>query len=167
MSPRHWALAGLLALGLAPIASRAASTADSSAALAVSPSDRVARLHYIQHCSGCHLADGSGSPSKGIPDMHGTLGRFLQVPGGRAFIVQVPGVMNAALKDSEVAQLMNWLLPAVSASTLPAQHQPYTEDEVRRLRDTRPANIPALRETLLARGHQAGLVIDPGSSPGR
>jgi hypothetical protein len=55
----------------------------------------------------------------------------------------------------------------VSASTLPAQHQPYTEDEVRRLRDTRPANIPALRETLLARGHQAGLVIDPGSSPGR
>jgi hypothetical protein len=76
-------------------------------------------------------------------------------------------VMNAALNDAEVAQLMNWLLPTVSASTLPAQHPPYTEDEIRQLRDTRPANIPALREALLARGHQAGITIDPATSPGR
>jgi mono/diheme cytochrome c family protein len=107
-----------------------------------------ARLQYLQHCSGCHLPDGSGAPTKGIPSMRGLLGQFLQVPGGRAFIVQVPGVMNSALSDADIANLMNWLLPAVSAPTLPAELAPYTAQEIGRLRASRPADILALRQTL-------------------
>ena len=108
-----------------------------------------ARLQYLQHCSGCHLVDGSGSPTKGIPSMRGMLGRFLQVPGGREFIVQVPGVMNSALRDAEIANLMNWLVPAVSAETVPAGFQPYTAQEIARLRNSRPADIMAFRARLV------------------
>ena len=65
-----------------------------------SPPSREAvqsRFNYMQHCMGCHLPDGCGAPDKGIPSMRDMLGQFLAVPGGRAFIVQVPGVMNSAL----------------------------------------------------------------------
>ena len=125
------------------------------AALALSGSAHAAgqdrpRLQYLQFCSGCHLPDGSGSPAFGVPSMRGLLGQFLQVPGGREFIVQVPGVMNSALSDADIAALMNWLLPAVSAPTLPAGgFRPYTAQEIGRLRTTRPADVPAARAPLI------------------
>lgn len=120
-------------------------------ALAQTPRQAAqARLQYMQHCMGCHLPDGSGAPDKGIPSMHNMLGRFLQVPGGRAFIVQVPGVMNSALNDADIAQLMNWLLPQVSAATLPTNTAPYTAEEIRQLRQTRPTDVPATRAALVA-----------------
>ncbi|MFO1329574.1 MAG: cytochrome C, partial [Rubrivivax sp.] len=53
-----------------------------------------ARATYLLHCSGCHRPDGSGAPERYVPDLR-ALGRFLQVDGGRAFIVQVPGVMGS------------------------------------------------------------------------
>ena len=111
--------------------------------------DARAQLQYLQHCSGCHLVDGSGSPGKGIPSMRGTLGRFLQVPGGREFIVQVPGVMHSPLRDGEIANLMNWLVPAVSADSVPAGFQPYSTEEIARLRASRPADIMAVRADLV------------------
>jgi cytochrome c553 len=107
------------------------------------------RLQYVQFCSGCHLPDGSGSPAFGVPSMRGLLGQFLQVPGGREFIVQVPGVMNSALPDADIANLMNWLVPAVSAKTLPAKFPPYTAQEIGRLRTSRPADVPAVRAALI------------------
>ena len=108
-----------------------------------------ARLQYLQHCMGCHLEDGSGAPERGVPSMRGQLGRFLSVPGGREFIVQVPGVMNSGLSDADTARLMNWLLPRVSAATLPPGTAPYTEAEIARLRTTRPLDVPAARQALV------------------
>ncbi|WP_077035531.1 hypothetical protein [Pelomonas sp. KK5] len=116
-----------------------------------------AQLQYIQYCSGCHLPDGTGSPAKGIPTMRGTLGRLLQLDGGRAYIVQVPGVMNSPLNDREVAAVMNWLVPVMSPA---ASNPAYTPEEIARLRASRPADIPALRRELIARGHAAGIEID-------
>lgn len=107
------------------------------------------RLQYLQHCMGCHLEDGSGAPERGVPSMRGQLGRFLSVPGGREFIVQVPGVMNSGLSDADIARLMNWLLPRLSAETLPAGTAPYTEAEIARLRTTRPLDVPAARQALV------------------
>lgn len=118
-----------------------------------------APLNYLQ-CIGCHGADGSGAPSKGIPTMRDNLGRFLQVPGGREFIVQVPGVMNTSLGDADIAALMNWLLPRVSAATLPAGTAPYTAGEIARLRHTRPADVPAARKALLQAMQAAGIRLD-------
>jgi mono/diheme cytochrome c family protein len=120
-----------------------------------------ARLQYLQHCVGCHGMDGSGAPAKGVPSMQGTLGRFLQQPGGREFIVQVPGVMNSPLSDRDVADLMNWLLPHVSAPTLPASLAPYEAAEIARLRASRPADIPAQRQRLIDAALANGLRIEP------
>lgn len=113
--------------------------------------DDSARAHmqYLHHCAGCHLADGTGEPAKGIPSMRGQLGLFLTVPGGREFIVQVPGVMNSPLSDRDTANLMNWLLPTITAETLPANTPPYTTEEIARLRATRPLDVMAVRATLV------------------
>ena len=40
------------------------------------------RVDYMLQCQGCHRADGSGSPGA-VPDLRGSLARFLTVPGGR------------------------------------------------------------------------------------
>ena len=119
-----------------------------------------ARFNYMQHCMGCHLPDGSGAPDKGIPSMRGMLGRFLAVPGGRAFIVQVPGVMNSALQDQDIAGLMNWLLPQVSLNTLPTGTAPYTGAEIAALRANRPVDIPAARQLLLEQMRSTGSASD-------
>jgi len=37
---------------------------------------------YVMHCRGCHGPEGQGAPG-GAPDLRGTVGRFLKVPGGR------------------------------------------------------------------------------------
>ena len=130
-------------------------------AAAASPDDSRARVQYLHHCSGCHLVDGSGAPAKGIPSMRGALGQFLKVPGGREFIVQVPGVMNSPLSDRDVANLMNWLLPALAPENLVASTAPYTADEIARLRQSRPADVMAVRALLLNRMREAGIAERP------
>ncbi len=124
-----------------------------------SAEDLRARTNYIHHCLGCHLADGSGAPAKGIPSMRGTLGQFLKVPGGREYIAQVPGVMNSPLNDRDIAALMNWLLPFVAPDTTPAGTAPYTADEIARLRKTRPADVMATRYALVEQMRAQGLAV--------
>lgn len=89
--------------------------------------------NYALHCQGCHLADGSGTPGK-VPPLAGEVGRFLARPGGRAFLVQVPGVANAPLSDADLAALLNWTLERFAGASRPAAFEPYGEAEVRRLR---------------------------------
>ena len=120
--------------------------------------DVRARQNYILNCQGCHLADGSGFPDK-IPNLKGFVGNFLQVPGGREFIVQVPGVANAPLTDEELADVMNWLLINFSAGQLPDDYQPYTAAEVTRLRQTALIDIAVTRADLIQKMESAsGLV---------
>lgn len=118
-------------------------------AAAAAPDDARARLQYLRYCSGCHLADGSGAPAKGIPSMRGQLGRFLGAPGGREFIVQVPGVMNSPLSDRDIAALMNWLLPTMAVDSRATEATPYDAEEIGRLRRTRPADVLATRARLV------------------
>lgn len=122
--------------------------------------DARALRNYKLHCMGCHLADGSGAPAKGIPTMRDALGKFLWTPGGRQFIVQVPGVMHTPLRDAEVAELMNWLLRTVSPSTVPTGTAPYTADEITRLRATRPVDIPGTRRQLVQDLARRGIGIE-------
>ncbi len=136
-----------------------------SAASAQAAVQTLARLNFIQHCSGCHGRDGSGAPSKGVPSMRGALGDFLMLKGGREFIVQVPGVMNSPLGDSDIATLMNWLLPLVSAPTMPRDFVPYNADEIARLRQSRPHDVPAARRKLLQQAHDLGLALGAEFGP--
>jgi mono/diheme cytochrome c family protein len=109
------------------------------------------------HCSGCHGMDGSGAPGQGIPDFRNQIGHFQRLPDGRAFVMQVPGLLNAGLPDDRRAAVATWLVQRFAGPSLPADFQPYTAAEAKRYADTRPADIAARRkrlyEELLALGY--------------
>jgi hypothetical protein len=114
-----------------------------SGAAAASP-----RTSYMIHCMGCHLDDGRGAPGK-VPSLVDSMGRFLAVPGGRAYLVQVPGTAQAPLGDGEIAALLNWMLAAFSAEEIPADFQPYSAEEVSRLRRSPLLDAERVRRALL------------------
>lgn len=90
--------------------------------------DQRPRIDYMLNCQGCHLPNGEGAGD--VPRMTDFVGNFLKVPGGREFLVQVPGSANAPLDDARLAQLLNWMLDEISRDQLPAGFRPYTADEV-------------------------------------
>lgn len=88
---------------------------------------------YERQCRGCHRADGYGAPGA-TPPLTGAMGLFLHVPGGREYLVRVPGVANAPLDDSRLAAVLNWTLQRYSPREIPPDFQPYTAAETARLR---------------------------------
>ena len=93
------------------------------------PADEAqARFDYMLNCQGCHLPDGDSAGD--VPRMKGFVGNFLKVPGGREFLVQVPGSANAPLDDARLAALLNWMLLEISRDELPEDFRPYTPEEV-------------------------------------
>ena len=142
MSPAARLLAALLVL-LSP-ASGARADYDAEAPAANEP-----RINWMLQCQGCHLADGSGAPSAGVPRLAGSVARFLSVPGGREYLVRVPGASGSALSDAELAAVLNWMVQVFG----PAEHAqgaaPYTAEEVTRVRRPPLAEVEALRARLL------------------
>ena len=110
-----------------------------------------AEADYMLNCQGCHLPNGSGFPARQVPDLRNQMGRFLSVPGGREFLVQVPGSAQTALNDADLARLLNWMLLRFSAAQLPANFQPYTAAEVGALRKQPLARVSEVRSELLER----------------
>lgn len=108
------------------------------------------RIHYMLHCQGCHLPDGSGTPEK-VPALKNSVGRFLHVAGGREYLIQVPGTAQSALTDAEVAAVLNWILENFSKEELPADFAPYSAAEVTRFRRQPLADVSAVRAGLMAR----------------
>ena len=96
-------------------------------------SETQALQHYMLQCQGCHRPDGSGTMAT-APPMTGMVARFLAVPGGREYLVRVPGVASAVLTDAQLAELLNWTLYRFDATHVPANFQPYTASEVSTLR---------------------------------
>ena len=106
------------------------------------------RINYILHCQGCHLVDGAGTAGK-VPALKNEVGRFLQVPGGRQFLIQVPGSSQSALTDAEVAAVLNWILENFSSEQLPTDFVPYTTTEISRYRQPPLADVSAVRANLM------------------
>lgn len=102
---------------------------------------------YLLNCWGCHGSHGEGIKGT-APPLIG-LGDFLKASGGRAYIIQVPGVSLSALNDAQIASVMNWLLDNMSKDRLPHDFSPYTADEVHRYRATRLAELSKTRRALL------------------
>ncbi|MFJ4373941.1 c-type cytochrome [Pseudomonas japonica] len=109
------------------------------------------QFDYMLSCQGCHLPDGNGNPQRGVPAFPGQLGKFLRVPGGREYLVQVPGSALSGLSDEALAGVLNWMLVRFDASHLPADFQAYSGAEVRQWRHAVPADVNATRERLLKR----------------
>ena len=114
---------------------------------------------YVLHCSGCHSMDGSGHPEFGVPDFRGQVGYFLQLPEGRAFLMQVPGLMNAGLPDERRAAVTNYVVTTFAGSSLPREFRPYSAEEAKRYADDRPADIAARRRQLYERLNGMGYAV--------
>ena len=63
-----------------------------------------------------------------------TLGFIISKDKGRGYLVRVPGSSSAPLDNSELAELINWLLEEFNSETLPNNFTPITSDEVRESR---------------------------------
>jgi cytochrome c5 len=122
-------------------------------------SDRRATVDYMLHCSGCHGMDGSGAPAQGIPDFRNQIGHFQRLPQGRAFLMQVPGLLNAGLPDDRRAAVTTWLVRTFAGPSLAPDFQPYTAAEARLYRESRPADIAGTRKRLYDELLAAGYAI--------
>lgn len=120
---------------------------------------RGARAHYVLHCAGCHGLDGAGSRAAQVPDMR-RLGDFLRVPGGRAFVLQVPGVMGSGLGDAEVAEVTNWVLATVAPGSAPPGTPPFTPAEVAEARRHPLVDVAATRRALVQQARAQGLALE-------
>ncbi|MEO8601878.1 MAG: cytochrome c [bacterium] len=112
------------------------------------------RIDYMLQCRGCHGPDGQGAPGA-APSLR-RLGDLLAAPGGRAYLVSVPGVSRSELDDAATASLLNWVLATFSPGDVPADFAPFTAAEVSTHRR------PALTDPVAAR---RALVLPPAAQP--
>ncbi|MCP1625066.1 cytochrome c [Pseudomonas nitroreducens] len=122
--------------------------------------------NYQLQCAGCHLTAGSGSKANDTPRLHGFVGNFLKVDGGRQFLVRVPGMSQSALNDAQLADLLNWLLrkDGMAGDSMPAEFKPYTAEEVKATRYEALLNLPGTRAGLIQAMRKQGITITDGMS---
>ncbi len=106
-------------------------------------------VDYMLQCQGCHLPDGSGSPGE-VPALGGQVARFTTVPGGRAYLVQVPGSAASPLDDARLAAVLNWMVRRFGPPEAAARFTPYTAEEVARHRGRPLIDVAGVRAALLA-----------------
>jgi len=106
------------------------------------------RTNYVLHCQGCHGADGVGGTPRDVPPLAGSVGWFLRVPGGRAYLAQVPGAANAPIDDAALARVLNYVVETWSADEAGPDFQPYDAAEVASVRNRQP-DVVALRAELV------------------
>jgi hypothetical protein len=100
-----------------------------------------------------------------MPRLRDRVGYFLHTPAGRAYVVQVPNVLQAHLSDERLAAMMNWVVQEFSPAQLPAGFKPYVADEIAALRAQRIPSVPARRRDVVeqlvaAGGRYAALSAD-------
>jgi hypothetical protein len=87
---------------------------------------------YTLNCWGCHRANGEGVAGTAPPLTNAA--DFLRVPGGREYLIRVPGVSQSMLDDTDTALVMNWILETFSKGRVPAEFQPFTAAEIHHAR---------------------------------
>lgn len=148
-----WLTAGTLILACSALASEAAPQG------AGRPRNgRTPRVNYMTECQGCHLPDGSGMAGK-VPSLKGEIAKFLDVEGGRRFIIQVPGAANSKLSDEDLAEVMNWIIGTMGPRRSD-QFEPYTAQEVARYRSVRLTDIAHKRELLVRQFSQPAPALE-------
>jgi len=112
---------------------------------------QLAWQNWTLNCQGCHRLDGSGSDGT-APSLAGTVAKFLWVPGGREYLIRVPGVATSPLSDADLAEVMNWMLWRFDKANLPSNFRPFTAAEMGALR-SRPLRLEAagMRSDLLSK----------------
>ncbi len=107
-----------------------------------------AEQSYMLHCGGCHMADGDGAPPE-VPGLK-DLGEIVQLRGGRDYLVQVPGASQAPITDDELTVIVNYILRAFNAATLPESFMPLSLEEVSQARQLSLNDPLSARAQLIA-----------------
>ncbi len=110
--------------------------------------DRATALWKL-NCQGCHGAEGKVTAID-TPVLYNSVGRFLSVEGGREYLVSVPGVVNAPIKDHDKANLLTWIVKTLDPEHTPENFKPFTAEDVKWGREN-PLHIHAAerREELI------------------
>ncbi len=126
---------------------RAAAVALATLAQA-SPARANPAQDYMLYCMGCHGEEARGVPGK-VPQLAGSVARFMRTPQGRNYILRVPGAANSALSDAQLASVLNWLA-ARDAAAGEVAARPFTAAEVAGVRHTPLTNVLATRHEVVA-----------------
>jgi len=121
-----------------------------AAAVAAPAAAESPRVLYMLHCQGCHRPDGSGLPGV-VPALRDEVARFLTVPGGREFLVRVPGSASAPIDDVDLAAVLNWIVRQFGPAAEAATAAPYTAAEVSGLRQDPLLDVAVARAALVGR----------------
>jgi mono/diheme cytochrome c family protein len=113
---------------------------------------------YTLNCWGCHKPRAEGIPGT-VPRLANSMGYFLHVPGGREYLVEVPGVAASSLSDAEIAEVLNWLLYTFNKAETPAGFKPYTAAEVAKYRSHQLIEITETRDRLVKQLKAKGLIV--------
>lgn len=119
-----------------------------SAVIAGEMNPQRAQFNYQMSCQGCHAPDGSGANA--VPRMRDYVGVFLATEAGREYLVRVPGSAVSALSDADLAEVLNWILLEFAGSSVQAPFEPYSAQEVGRLRQHPLNEVAQYRAQLLA-----------------
>ena len=116
-----------------------------------------ARADFALRCRGCHGFAGEGTPGH-VPRLDGFVGLYTQVPGGRDYLMRVPGVARSRLDDARLAAVLNWMLATYGAGQIAPDFVPYAADEVSLARREVLLDRRSVRETLLETMRDRGLI---------
>ena len=115
------------------------------------------RVDFALRCRGCHGFAGEGTPGH-VPRLDGFVGLFTQVPGGRDYLMRVPGVARSQLDDARLAAVLNWMLATYGGGEVDAGFTPYSAAEVSSARRRTLLDRRSIREGLLAAMREQGLI---------
>jgi hypothetical protein len=92
------------------------------------------RINYLLYCTGCHGVTGASSPPN-VPTLVGELGKMMNVPQMRDYLVQIPGAASAPIDDPDLTAVINWILHEFNEDTLPDNFKDLTINEVAKARE--------------------------------
>ena len=123
------------------------------------PLERVegARADFTFRCRGCHGFAGEGTPGH-VPRLDGFVGLYTLIPGGRDYLMRVPGVARAALDDARLAATLNWMIATYGGGRVAPAFAPFTAAEVGAARRVPLGDRAALRAALIAEMRARGLI---------
>jgi mono/diheme cytochrome c family protein len=108
------------------------------------------QMNYMLQCQGCHKASGIGSGGS-VPDLHDYGRQFLSVSTGRQFYVSVPGSAKSPLSDSELAEVLNFIMTDILGDEpeRPDSLVRFTDKEISQYRSIEIVDVKSLREELV------------------
>ena len=127
-----------------------------TAAVAADPA-----YNYLLRCVGCHTSAGVSPPLGRIPTLKDVVGHFAQIPEGRRYLANVPGIVSAQLSPAETAALLNWVIETYGGASLPEDFRPFTAQDILALRTDAPHDVMRLRESVRGLLSERGYRIDP------